>query len=646
LVAVLACSPHKRKFDTIMAAGCQCLFICIFIGGMMVKLWEDIANDTVGSPELAYRFLGLHSSEEAVVIMLVVAFAMLLLIILTLFGEVFEIRVQRRVESQWSVATIDPPRVRWKPRGVYACFLSHYKMEAASDARYIHDMLRKMLQVPVFLDSSALKDLRNLINEGVNNSDSLVLLATKSVLTRPWCLLELLETKRNGIPVVIVQMANSGFTFERSRNFVENFVDEMRKLNRTGLDFLIDRIGPDIMEVKEAVNIALDANESAPLIFDPHAGDHAMLAAMKDVVERLARATGRKIKWKGGDATVPMIWRSSSILLKKVRKKEMISSIVQDLKAIEITGALKSLEGMCSTGARKNSATGGGSRNGSASAGTSGGTGKASWTQGIFKGPRGDLDQDVVNEESAVFVCCSRRDAVRHARVLRAGLSMKLGRGCAIGGGEDAAKFVVGSELMVVLLTKKLLFDPCCLFEMWLAAQRSLTIVTVAISGSGYDYEDASAALADLSTALDHARSGAAQELQEKLPRGFFVDDVGNVLQNSLTSIIALSWSTASKNQLDAVVTDIIASVPKKKAAGSTQSWHALRRSHVSGLARGSSTLSPATHSKADLFARSSGDLPEVDQTSNQTSRSPSEVIATSCRGLGGSCDEIRPLGT
>merc|ERR1712023_551083 len=101
---------------------------------------------------------------------------------------------------------MDPPQFRWKQRGVYACFLSHYKMEAASDARYMHDMLRKMLKTPVFLDSSSLSDLRNLITEGVHKSDTLVLLATPGVFSRPWCLIELLETARKKIPVIIVEM--------------------------------------------------------------------------------------------------------------------------------------------------------------------------------------------------------------------------------------------------------------------------------------------------------------------------------------------------------------------------------------------------------------------------------------------------------
>ena len=57
--------------------------------------------------------------------------------------------------------------------------------EAASDARYMHDMLRKMLKAPIFLDSSELSDLRTLITGGVHKSDTLVLLGTKCVLSRP-----------------------------------------------------------------------------------------------------------------------------------------------------------------------------------------------------------------------------------------------------------------------------------------------------------------------------------------------------------------------------------------------------------------------------------------------------------------------------
>lgn len=57
------------------------------------------------------------------------------------------------------------PTTKWEPSSVatdgYACFLSHYKAQAGSDARYLADMLTRMLNgTPVFIDSSELSDLR------------------------------------------------------------------------------------------------------------------------------------------------------------------------------------------------------------------------------------------------------------------------------------------------------------------------------------------------------------------------------------------------------------------------------------------------------------------------------------------------------
>ena len=67
---------------------------------------------------------------------------------------------------------------------------------------------------------------------------------------------------------------------------------------------------------------------------------------------------------------------------------------------------------------------------------------------------------DVVNEESAVFVCCSRHDALSHARVLRSELATRLNRGCAVGGGVDTSRFIEKSDACVVLLTNGLWLDP------------------------------------------------------------------------------------------------------------------------------------------------------------------------------------------
>ena len=72
----------------------------------------------------------------------------------------------------------------------YGAFVSHFKAEAAMEARFLQDKLQDALGKRVFLDSDDLVDLR-LLTDAVLNSDVIVLLQSANVFTRPWCLLEL-----------------------------------------------------------------------------------------------------------------------------------------------------------------------------------------------------------------------------------------------------------------------------------------------------------------------------------------------------------------------------------------------------------------------------------------------------------------------
>ena len=88
-----------------------------------------------------------------------------------------------------------------------------------------------MSQAPVYLDSSLLTDLRTLFADGVHQSDCMVLLVSKGVLTRPWCLLELLEAKRRGVPVLPVHIAGNPdieLQVEHMRRYIDNLEHELR----------------------------------------------------------------------------------------------------------------------------------------------------------------------------------------------------------------------------------------------------------------------------------------------------------------------------------------------------------------------------------------------------------------------------------
>ena len=111
----------------------------------------------------------------------------------------------------------------------------------------------------MYLDSSTLVDLRELFNNGLLLSDVLVLLASANVLTRPWCMLELLIAKRTGIPVVIVKMVNSRVDVKAMREFVSQLSSKLEAMNR--LD-LVRQYVEDLSEMQAVLYEIIDVLET------------------------------------------------------------------------------------------------------------------------------------------------------------------------------------------------------------------------------------------------------------------------------------------------------------------------------------------------------------------------------------------------
>ena len=61
-----------------------------------------------------------------------------------------------------------PPTTSWELRqgNRFCVFLSHFKEEAGSDARYLSDLIKRKTGCAAYLDSNDLVDLRTLFNEG------------------------------------------------------------------------------------------------------------------------------------------------------------------------------------------------------------------------------------------------------------------------------------------------------------------------------------------------------------------------------------------------------------------------------------------------------------------------------------------------
>lgn len=115
-------------------------------------------------------------------------------------------------------------------------FISHYKKEAGTEAALMHGQLEQVLREdpnnlaselcsPVFLDSENLTDLKTL-TEHVKRSRNLILLLTPDVLTRPWCLVEIVIAQRNNVPILPVEVQRPGDKFEYPS---EEFYERLRK---------------------------------------------------------------------------------------------------------------------------------------------------------------------------------------------------------------------------------------------------------------------------------------------------------------------------------------------------------------------------------------------------------------------------------
>ena len=151
----------------------------------------------------------------------------------------------------------------WAVRGKFACFLSHYKNEAAAEARTIKLEMCRALRLSddkIFLDADNLTDLRQLLTS-VDESDAVVLLYTRGVLSRPWCLLELYAAAKKGVPVVLLLVDNvfaDKFDAARCLDDLPAYLAE----TNPGAEKTLEEQGTTAAEVAAAIRGPLTAAEA------------------------------------------------------------------------------------------------------------------------------------------------------------------------------------------------------------------------------------------------------------------------------------------------------------------------------------------------------------------------------------------------
>ena len=352
----------------------------------------------------------------------------------------------------------NPPRTRWVPKGSYAAFLSHYKTEAGADARFIHDLLQRMLGCAVFLDSTDLVDLRALFVDGVHRSDVIVLLSTANVLTRPWCLLELYEAKKAAVPVIVVNMGTISGCPPRSdewiRHFIVNIETELPKLNPWALDEVRGQLARE--------NASIEVFKSA-LLEVLHLEMPAIVEATELATVERSRSYGPRAPDTNGD----LQWRTEGT------DNEIIADAQDLCCAMADAAGRPPLRWKAPVGhqlrliARLRNRTSVLARNLS------------------FKKTAG--------ARFAFCISYDRGSSRRDARLLQSELARLLNQPVLVADAPTATVPAVLRECraLCLLQSKSVLHQPCVLLELFEAVRMKLPIVCVVLKGDGYNFEEA-----------------------------------------------------------------------------------------------------------------------------------------------------------
>jgi len=431
----------------------------------------------------------------------------------------------------------------------YACFLSHYKQEAGSDARYLADIMTRMLGgTPVFLDSSALSDLRTLFTHGVHRSDALVLLATEHVLLRSWCLIEIFEAVMQKKPVLYMAIAGKGFTLQKARTLLSKLEDELADHSpSTAAELLEYFASASSVERNGKVSIGMLANtvlsslptsEHAMFTLNLHLTDNRIAADVIDLIEAMAERTGRKLLWKN---RVPLGTGRSSLAP----------------GGLHASGVRNSPEHTMVPSTR-------------------GGRGRA-------------------EAPHKWFLCHHREKAMVHARSMHSWLSSLLHeptflndaslepaqidsdvRLAAQPNSEQllrvALEEVRAAKAVLLFLTEGCLLRPWLLLECYVACVHGVPLVPLMVTGGQYDYAAARQTLANLRQTLDEQNPGASAVLEVALETmGASLDDLQEKLRGTIPHLIALPFSpNDTANAMLALVQDIVERVSKAGAGGAS----------------------------------------------------------------------------
>ena len=139
----------------------------------------------------------------------------------------------------------------------------------------------------------------HLLKEHVLQSDVLLLLQSKGVLERPWCLIEILTALEHGVPIVGVSLLSGAFAYDHAaaHAYLAELDTELERRNPGASELLLEH-NFDLTEAAWKLSATLPAIISVG--FNPSASKNVLSGMLADVIDEVHDAVPMKLPSREG----------------------------------------------------------------------------------------------------------------------------------------------------------------------------------------------------------------------------------------------------------------------------------------------------------------------------------------------------------
>ena len=393
---------------------------------------------------------------------------------------------------------------------------------------------------------------------GVHKSDVVVVLATKGVLTRPWCLLEMWEAAVNQIPIVLFPVVGGGWTPDDARTLLSDLMGQMQSRNQWCMAEVMAHVGrqgvTDVREVEDLLlaHIGLVSSLERP-------GRPASMDLDRRLCAHLKRDVAELASWLPAHNKV-VEQRLSFTSWQSWGSDNQIIASVQTLLgecALALGRAKPEWTDPWASSARSSDARDSANVSGRASI-------REELSSHISCGLLGCRccwpGQAPSDAGGRLLIICARNECGGPARLLQRQLVDELQCDVVIGSDDVdtwCGEVESATRGVVLLQTQSVLRNAVRLLQLFEAVEQRLPLVCVNVVGGGYDFAQVKPLLLSLSSELPSSEMATLRA--ELAAHGNGVGQLGSSLSDTICHTLSVLFNPAASDVvMEAAIKDIL----------------------------------------------------------------------------------------